>query len=221
MTTITDTARALHEANETAEVLHHHLHQRQRDLLAFESLVELVCVGRGDTRTMIDQAEDIRRAVRAHRSADAQTLIASLDVIAGAILDLTEQGKRTPERTRTLVHMVATAGERARRVSLDLGDLAQALTPVAQAAAADPSLGFHARGDIALASRWLDDARREGFLLTEEIPLLERRFHKFTSPDQSHEGERKPADWPGRATPGHLFPPSINGRSGPASTPGR
>lgn len=216
MATITEAVDAIEPAIRCAESLTAGLRDRQRDLLAFESTIELVCLGHGDALTLIDQAEDIRRAIGTHLEAQARPIVASLLSVDEAIMRSAEQAPHAPERVRTLLHTATVAGERARRVCLDLTDMRHALAPIARAAASDPGLGFHARGDLAEASRWLDGARRSGFLLTEELPTMQMRLDRLMVPSGSGQTAPAPASATRASTP-LGFPPSVNGR--PSSPP--
>lgn len=167
----TATAARLHLAGEASENLQRGLHHRQEALLDLEQRLHRLGSA-GVTRAIIDQAEDIRRAVRIHQEDQLvvirDALMRSDDTIvrAGIAGDM--------QQARTVTHLVSVVGEETRRLQMDLGDASRALEPTAQALPDQPDLASTSQRSVGGAMAALDRARRSAFRIVEDLPLITR-----------------------------------------------
>ena len=181
----TDLAVArLRLATDQAEALQQGLRQRQDDLLSLEEGVRHMSTGRSIGHVVTDQAEDIRRAVNIHASEqieDIRTALARADMAIG---DAAFEGTLAPDQARVLAHMVTVAGEETRRATMDLHDVAHALTPTAQAVPGEPGLAETAQAGVDQAANRLEHARRAVFRVVEDLPVLTRAVQAIPESDQ-------------------------------------
>ncbi len=167
-----------------AETLLHGLGQRQYDLLALEQVVAELSGGRSVQRVVVDQSEDIRRAIAVHAVEQLQNIWSAIDHAGVAIADAASESELAPERARMLSGLVNNGSEGARRTAAELNQVVQVLTPIAQAAPGDQALARTARRGVDEASNRLESARREALRMAEALPLLIREMWEGLDSDR-------------------------------------
>ena len=180
----TDIAVArLQMAIEQSESLQRGLRHRQEDLLSLERDVRDVAAGRTTGRAVIDQAEDIRRAVRFHRSDQLEEIHVALTRADMALAEAVSECTADPAALRSLSHLVNVAGEQTRRATMDLEDVDQALKRTSQAVPAEPGLADSAQRSIDEAAGRLENARRATFQVVESLPAITRAIQELPAGD--------------------------------------
>lgn len=176
----TDIAVArLQMAIEQSESLQRGLRHRQEDLLSLERDVRDVAAGRTTGRAVIDQAEDIRRAVRYHTTDQLEEIHVALTRVDMALAEAVSERTADPADVRTLSHMVNAAGEQTRRATIDLKDVDQALKRTSQAVPGEPGLADSAQRSIDEAAGRLENARRATFHVVESLPAITRAIQEL------------------------------------------
>ena len=125
----TDVALArLHLAADQSAALLVGLRRRQEDLLFMEQGVRLIAAGRTAGRAVVDQAEDIRRAVRIYTTDHLPEIDVALERAVIALAAARSSDAVEADVTNRLDRQISTAGRESRRVMDDLEDVADALT---------------------------------------------------------------------------------------------
>lgn len=181
----TETALArLQMAIEQSESLRRGLQHRQEDLLSFERDVRDVAAGRTTGRAVIDQAEDIRRAVRYHTADQLAEIRVALTRADTALAGASSDGSTRPGVAGVLGHLINAAGEETRRAVADLEDVDQALSRTSQALPGEPGLADSAQVAIDRAAGRLESARRVTFRILEDLPVIARAFEEMSAGDR-------------------------------------
>ncbi|KAA1397840.1 YjbH domain-containing protein [Aeromicrobium ginsengisoli] len=180
----TDIAVArLQLAIEQSESLQRGLRHRQEDLLSLERDVRDVAAGRTTGRAVIDQAEVIRRAVRYHTTDQLEEIHVALTRADMAVAEAVSDRTVEPAEVRALSQLVNAAGEEARRATMDLQDVNQALKRTSQAVPGEPGLAASAQRSIDEAAGRLENARRATFQVVEDLPAITRAIQEMSAAD--------------------------------------
>ena len=175
----------LQMAIEQSESLQRGLRHRQEDLLSLEIDVRDVAAGRTTGRAVIDQAEDIRRAVRYHTTDQLVEIHVALTRADMALAEAVSERISDPAALRSLSHLVNAAGEQARRATMDLEDVGQALKRTSQAVPGEPGLADSAQRSIDEAAGRLENARRATFQVVEDLPVITRAIQEMPAGDST------------------------------------
>jgi DNA repair exonuclease SbcCD ATPase subunit len=180
----TDIAVArLQMALEQSESLQRGLRHRQEDLLSLERDVRDLAAGRTTGRAVIDQAEDIRRAVRYHTTDQLEEIHVALTRADMALAEAVSGRTADPAALRSLSHLVNAADEQTRRATIDLEDVDQALKRTSQALPGEPGLADSAQRSIDEAAGRLENARRATFRVVEDLPAITRAIQEVPAGD--------------------------------------
>jgi hypothetical protein len=172
------TVARLRLANDQAQALQRGLLHRQIDLLSLE---ESLRQGLPD-RVVIDQAEDIRRAVDIHTTGQVEEVRAALDHAASAIGETAERGL-SAYHARRFAQLVNVAGEEALGATKSLQDVGQKLSRISQRLPGEPHLAEAAQKSIDQAAGRLENARRAVFRVVEDLPVITRAVEELPESD--------------------------------------
>lgn len=170
----------LHLAADQSEALQFGLRHRQDDLLAMEKDIRLIAERRTTGRAVIDQAEDIRRAVEIYTTDHIPEIKVALDR-ASLTLAIVESGGEVSRDVaiRLGKHIRNATGESA-RASDHLEAVVDALRQTSQALPGEPSLAETAQASVDSAAARLDNARRATFRIVEDLPVIERALEEIS-----------------------------------------
>lgn len=172
-------------AAEAAEHVQGGLRRRQDDLYELDARSRNMGP-LSDPRTIIDQAEEVRRAIQIQRedyvSEIAHGLRSAQDLTMQAGLD----GDLSPERARTLARVVETASAETRRLELDLNDAARALEPMSQATVRDRDFATTAATSISEANSLVESAQRATFRVVQDLPDISRELEQTAADRDQH-----------------------------------
>ena len=156
----------LDRIRDSAERLQIGLRQRQEDLLGLEDRIHDLSGHRHGGLVIVDQAEDIRRAVVSHVESQVLAMRDGL-LHACNVLGGTEPGV-TLRSVAALERVAAEAG----RAKTHLDDVGTALGATSQASPTDAGIAVKAQRSVDLAAAQLESARRAVFQVVENLPTI-------------------------------------------------
>lgn len=174
------TVARLRLATDQAEVLQRGLLHRQIELLSLE---EGLRKGASD-RVVIDQAEDIRRAVAIHTTEQVEEVRSALEQAASAVGEAADRGL-SAYHARRFSRLVNMAGEEALGATKALQDVGQELSRISQRLPGEPHLAEAAQKSIDQAAGRLENARRAAFRVVEDLPVITRAVEELPERDPS------------------------------------
>ena len=174
------TVARLRLANNQAQASQRGLLHRQIDLLALE---EGLREGVPD-RVVIDQAEDIRRAVDIHTTEQIEEVRSALENAASAIGEAAERGLST-YHARRFAQLVHVAADEALGAMKSLQDVGQELSRISQRLPGEPHLAEAAQKSIDQAAGRLENARRAVFRVVEDLPVITRAIEELPESDSA------------------------------------
>ncbi|MCW2838898.1 MAG: hypothetical protein JWR55_381 [Aeromicrobium sp.] len=196
----TDLAVAgLHLATDQSEALQYGLRHRHDDLLSMERDVRLIAEGRTTGRAVIDQAEDIRRAVRIYTTDHLPEIETALNRASLALDEARAEGTVPVDVASRLEQHIGAAGRETRRAGDGLEDVANALRRTAQALPGEEGLAETAQASVDTSATRLENVRRATFRVVEDLPVIEREIREMSSDDARPSPGGEPMNGP---TPG-------------------
>jgi hypothetical protein len=148
------------------------LRKRQDELLSLEQSITDVAARRTSALVLIDQAEDVRRAVRGHADLGVSDACEALTQTRGALIGALVERTVTPVVGRELIHVADRALREAESGSNGLEGAATALAATSQASSDQLDLLYIARESVDMAAGFLESARRAVFWVLEDLPVL-------------------------------------------------
>ena len=183
--------RYLQLATDNAESLQRGLSHRQDDVLALEETVVHLFAGRPTGQLVVDQAEDLCRAVRVHAEDELPIVRSGLNYANSAIAEAVGDGSLAPEAGPTLARMIEVTDREARRAVEGLDDIANSLSSTAHASPNDLRLASLAQRSVEESASILERTRRAVFRIVEDLPDLTNavRDTRVAAHDSSMRGD--------------------------------
>lgn len=172
MTDFTPALARLHLAADQSAHLQSGLRRRQDELLSLEDSIAGVASGRMGALVLIDQSDDVRRAVRSHLELEVSDARDALTHTRGAVIDALVEHTVPPDVGRLLIHVVDRATREGERGATALEETSNALGSISQASARQSDLLDIARWGVDVAAGQLESSRRAIFRVAEDLPVL-------------------------------------------------
>lgn len=146
-----------------------HLDADHAELIEVESLARQ----HGSCPVVVDRAEDLRRSLRDQRGEQAQGMRDALRQVETLLLEKATAGDIEPVTARSMTAVALQASKEVRYLQLDLEDVVDSLTPLAQSSP-NGALARDALGGIVAAKAGLDRARRSALRVSSDLHVLAR-----------------------------------------------
>lgn len=218
MTDLKHTRDALRAAIEHTDALRSAVRRRQEDLLELETVTDRVKAGKVPGRTLVDQAEDLRRAIDIIRTVDvlptrAALLESQTQLVEAGVSARIDSGRAWTHTYASVLSLMVV-----RRAELDLADASRALTPIARAGAEEPGLPVRSRAHLAECCRRLEMVDRTGFRIAKELPHIHRAIEDLPQPQTGQSGSYGVSASEVTAPAEELLlPPSTSSRPSPSA----
>lgn len=173
------TVAKLRLATDQAEALQRGLLHRQVDVLSLE---EGLWQGVSD-RVVIDQAEDIRRAVDIHITEQLEEVRSALEHAATAIGEAAAEHGLSEYHARRFAKLVNVAREETLGAAKRLQDVGQELSRISHRLPGEPGLASAAQKSIDQGAGRLESARRAVFRVVEDLPVITRAVEELPEYD--------------------------------------
>ncbi|MBC7594735.1 MAG: hypothetical protein H7288_12485 [Kineosporiaceae bacterium] len=175
----------LRVAADRSRVVQLALRDRQDDLLQHEVSIGGMLAGRTPERVVIDQAEDVRRAIRSHRETDLAEIGAALFIVTTSLgADTVRTSDAAP--TRSLIDIAVTQVGRATN---NLYVAEQAMSRTSQAIPGEIGLASKACCSVDIAAGRLERARGAVFRLNDHLTATMTAIGE--TPDQRTDSPRR------------------------------
>lgn len=170
-----DTTR-LDLATETAKAMQLGLLHRQRDLLDLEQTNTRLARGTVDPMLIIDQAEDIRRALRIHAHEQVDEILVAVGSAKHTITSAINNGELKESDVPGLARQFNRLAREMALAEEHTTAAHVALKSTGQAMRSDPNLHDVTYQGVNVAADELEKARQAVFQLTEQLPQLRREI---------------------------------------------
>jgi hypothetical protein len=148
------------------------LGQRQGELLELEETAQNAMSGRFNNLVVIDQAEDVRRAIRRHADVQLSDVRDALTCSRAVLIQGLAQRSMPVDFGRLILRVVDRAVRDSQQATAALDSVATALGRTAEATPAQRGFAVTAREGIDSAASQLESARRCIFRVSEDLPTV-------------------------------------------------